>query len=321
MIKLNFEDDDPTLAEADNRIELREAEKPKRSYLGMSAGGDCARKQYYRFYGVQSAPFEAKTLKNFRDGHRTEDLVIEDLRGVEGLTIVDRDPETGRQIEVSDFDGHFRGHLYFEVLGLKQAPKTWHVGEVKCASDKKFLEFKKAKEKYGDKQTLFNWNTTYYVQAQLYMAYRGRKRHWTVVASAGGRDWTSCRTDYDSEQAEYYINSAQRIVDQPQIIPDRISESADYYLCKWCEFNQVCHEQQAVVRHCRTCVWGEPGEARSWQCIKFRKPLSETEQAVGCAEQRYRPTFVNGQVTGIGDDFIEYETLNGQWVDRGQADD
>ena len=133
MIKLVIDNSDPTLAEADRRLELREAEKPKRSYAGISGIGDCERKNYYRFYGVQSAPFNAKTLKNFRDGHRTEELVIEDLRGVDGLTIVDRDPESGKQIEVSDFEGHFQGHLDFEVLGIKQAPKTWHVGEVKCA--------------------------------------------------------------------------------------------------------------------------------------------------------------------------------------------
>jgi len=321
MIKLVVDDEDPTLAEADKRLELREAEKPKRSYAGISGIGDCERKNYYRFYGVQSAPFNAKTLKNFRDGHRTEELVIEDLRGVDGLTIVDRDPDSGKQIEVSDFEGHFQGHLDFEVLGIKQAPKTWHVGEVKCASQKKFDKFKKIKQKFGEKQTLFNWNMTYYVQAQLYMAYRGHKRHWTVVASAGGRDWASCRTDYDRKQAEYYINRAERIIFKPSILPDRIAESPDYYICRWCEFKDVCHNQAPVVRHCRTCVWGEAGDKRSWDCLKHNRPMTIAEQAVGCPDQRYRPTFVDGQVTKIGDDFIEYETSNGPWIDRGRHGD
>jgi len=318
MVKLIFDDADPTLTEADQRIEMREAERPKRSYLGVSGIGDCTRKNYYRFHGVQSAPFNAKTLKNFRDGHRTEDLLIDDLRGVEGLTIVDRDPESGKQIEVSDFDGHFQGHLDFEVLGLKQAPKTWHVGEIKCSSQKKFDEFRKIKNKFGEKQTLFNWNMTYFVQAQLYMAYRGRKRHWTVVGSAGGRDWTSCRTDYDREQAEYYMNRAERIIYEPDIIPQRISEAQDFWLCRFCEFNGPCHQEEKVTRNCRTCIWGQAGKAQSWDCKKHETKRTIAEQMAGCEDQLYRPTLVAGVVTEIGDDYIEYTTSNGTWTDKGQ---
>lgn len=86
---------------------------------------------------------ESKRFKNIADGFRTEELVIERLRQVDGLTIIDRDPETGKQIEVSDFDGHALGHLDFEVFGLLQSPKTPHVGEVKCINERSFKEVKK----------------------------------------------------------------------------------------------------------------------------------------------------------------------------------
>ena len=98
---------DPTLAAADAALEAAELSKPQRGYLGMSGIGDCPRKSYYQFYAAGQQPFAAKTLKNFADGHRTEDLVIERLRAVDGLTIIDRDPDTGRQLEVSDHEGHF----------------------------------------------------------------------------------------------------------------------------------------------------------------------------------------------------------------------
>jgi len=321
MVKLIFDDEDPTLQLADAVLEKREAEKPKRSYLGISGIGDCNRKSYYRFHGIESTPFKAKTLKNFRDGFNTEDLVIADLRTVKGLTVVDREPDSGKQIEVSDFDGHFQGHLDFEVLGIKQAPKTWHVGEVKCSAEKKFNEFKKIKDKFGEKQTLFNWSLTYFVQAQLYMHYRKRKRHWMVVASAGGRDWTSCRTNYDAEQAKYYIDRAKRIIEQPEILPDRISESSDFWLCRFCEFSEVCHDGKRPVRHCRTCIWGEAGENKTWKCRKHETVRSIKEQAEGCEDQLYRPTFVAGTVNDIGDDYISYETLNGHYTDKGASHD
>ena len=322
MVKLIFDDADPTLVLADQKMESNAASEPKRTYLGVSAIGDCERRNYFRFHGVQSEPFKAPQLKNFRDGHNTEDLVIKNLREVEKLTIVDRDPDTGGQIEVSDFEGHFQGHLDFEVLGLEQAPKTWHVGEVKCSSQKKFEEFKRTKNKFGDKQALFNFNMIHYVQAQLYMHYRKRTRHWTVVASAGGRDWASCRTNYDAEQAEYYINRAERIINQPEILPDRVSESADWWQCRFCEFVDPCHNEKKVVRHCRTCVWGAAGPAKSWKCFKHDCSRSLVEQAVGCSEQLYRPTFVAGAQINIGENSIDYQTSRGKWTDRGpQYDD
>ena len=62
MVKLIFDDEDPTLKLADAVLEKREAEKPKRSYLGISGIGDCNRKSYYRFHGIESTPFKDQTI-------------------------------------------------------------------------------------------------------------------------------------------------------------------------------------------------------------------------------------------------------------------
>ena len=153
------------------------------------------------------------------------------------------------------------------------------------------------------------------------MHYRKRKRHWMVVASAGGRDWTSCRTDYDAEQAKYYIDRAKRIIEQPEILPDRISENADFWLCRFCEFKEVCHDGKRPTRHCKTCVWGEAGQDKTWQCRKHETVRSIKEQAEGCKDQLYRPTFVAGNVNDIGNDYIAYETLNGHYTDKGASHD
>ena len=185
---------DPTLDAADRALEKRENGRSGRTYLGMSMIGGCERKSYYHFYHAGSEEF----------GAGTEDLVVERLRMVDGLTVIANDPHTNRQIEVVDFDGHFAGHLDGEILGLKQAPKTWHVLEVKCVGEKNFAKFKKIKQKLGEKNTLREWNETYYAQHQLYMLYTGRSRGYTVVASAGGRDWDAVRTELDAEQAEFY---------------------------------------------------------------------------------------------------------------------
>ena len=138
---------DPTLAAADAALEDAESGKPQRGYLGMSGIGDCPRKSYFQFYAGRAAALAAKTLKNFADGHRTEDLVIDRLRAVDGLTIIDRDPDTGRQLEVSDHEGHFLGHLDGEAFGLLQAPKRRRTFLRSNALQKRCLRvFKSAKK-------------------------------------------------------------------------------------------------------------------------------------------------------------------------------
>ena len=117
-------------------------------------------------------------------------------------------------------------------------------------------DFQKLKDKVGEKNVLREWNETYYAQHQLYMLYRGRTRGYMVVASAGGRDWASCRTEFNREAAEFYVERARQIIFERDRLPDRISENVHFWKCRWCEFSAVCHEGAAPARNCRTCVWG-----------------------------------------------------------------
>jgi hypothetical protein len=318
MVELNFKD--PTLEAADRAIEKREASRGSRQYLGMSSSGDCPRKQAYRHSLIEAAPFEAQTLYNFEDGHRTEDLVIDRLRMADGVTVIDRDPDSGRQIEVEDHEGHSLGHLDGEVFGLYQAPKTPHVLEVKCVSDKRFAEFEKLKAKEGEKNTLRAWNETYYAQHQLYMLYRGRTRGYLVVASAGGRRWTSVRTDFNREAAEFYVERARQIIFERDRVPDRISENPNFYMCRWCEYSDVCHEGKPPTRNCRTCVWSKPVAHGAWHCQRHDYDLNFSKQIAGCSDQRYRPALVSGEVVSIDDaaNTISYRRGDEEWTDDGK---
>tara|TARA_R100000664_G_C2720449_1_gene114112 strand:- start:156 stop:977 length:822 start_codon:yes stop_codon:yes gene_type:complete len=269
---------------------------------------------------VDRQPFDALTLKRFADGHRTEDLIIERLRQVEGITLIDRDPETGEQIEVADHNGHYLGHLDGEILGIKQAPKTWHVFEVKCVGDQAFAKFQKFKRDYHEKNVLKQWNETYYAQAQQYMMYRGMTRHYMVVASAGGRMWDSIRTDYDKGAAEYYSDRARQIIQNTHIIPDRISENASFYQCNWCEFNHICHHGHTPPRNCRTCLYSQTVDHGDWLCGFDDTIISKAKQRVGCNHQRYRPALVPGVLLSSNDEknTLSYRLQNGdEWTDDG----
>lgn len=231
---------DPTLEAMKRACEAIGNNRASRDYLGASLIGDpCSRKIWYTYHGYPSQPFKAETLWNFADGHRTEDLTAERLRLVPGIKLWTHQPD-GSQYGFSALGGKFRGHCDGVILGLLQAPKTPHVWEGKCSGQKKFDEFKKAKREYGEKQALKHWNEGYYIQGQLYMRFLQLDRHYTTVALAGGRDYDSCRTEYQPEVAEKAIDKADKIL-QAKEPPARVSDKSDYWLCRFCSYASICH--------------------------------------------------------------------------------
>ena len=306
---------DPTLAASDAALEAKAAEEKPRGYLGMSQIGDsCSRKLWYSFRWAGREAFKADTLKRFADGHRTEDLIIERLRLVEGLDLFSIN-ESGGQLRVTDHGGHFSGHLDGTVEGLLQAPKTRHVLEVKCVGEKGFAKFKKCVADNGEKGALKAWNPVYYAQAQCYMHYTGLTRHYIVVATPGGRDWTSARTEYNAADALQLVAKAKRIIEAHEP-PERISRSPSWYECKWCAFSPICHENDMPARSCRTCLHSETQSEGRWFCQRWAKNLAPEEQIEGCAVHKFYPALVPGEVIKADEKGVTYKLENGQeWYD------
>lgn len=306
---------DPTLAAADSALEAKAMQEKPRGYLGMSSIGDsCSRKLWYQFRHAGREKFDALTLKRFADGHRTEDLIIDRLRLVDGLEVFSVN-EAGGQLRVTDHGGHFSGHLDGTVDGLLQAPKTRHVLEVKSVGDKKFAEFKKAVADLGEKAALKKWNATYYAQAQCYMHYTGLTRHYIVVATAGGRDWASARTEYNAADALQLVSKAKRIIDA-QEPPERISKDSSWWECRFCAFSGICHEQDIPARACRTCLHSTAMPEGVWHCERHGKTLTLDEQIEGCPCHKFIPALVPGEVAEVTEKGITYKMLDeSPWYD------
>lgn len=316
MVSLaNIIDQDPTLLAADKALEERAKLEKPRTYLGMSQIGDsCSRKLWYSFRWADREVFDSATLKRFEDGHRTEDLIINRLKLVDGLDIVASLPDGG-QIRVVDFNGHYSGHLDGTITGLFQAPKAPHILEIKCVGDKKFAEFKKAINDAGEKKALRIWNPVYYAQAQAYMHYMGYNRHYIIVATAGGRDWVSARTEYDAPYSIQLRAKAQRIIDSQEPL-DRISNSPTWFECKWCVFKGICHEEESPERNCRTCLHSTPIENGQWHCDRYGKILTPEEQRAGCVIHKYLPSLVPAEIIKADEKGITYKMSDGsEWYD------
>ena len=313
----NILEQDLTLAAADRALEAKSLLEKPRGYLGMSSIGDsCERKLWYSFRWCGREEFDAVTLKRFADGHRTEDLVIDRLKMVEGLDIVATLPDGG-QIRIVDHDGHFSGHLDGTIVGILQAPKTPHVLEVKCVSEKKMTELKKAVSDLGEKMALKKWNPVYYGQGQAYMHYMNYTRHYMVVATPGGRDWISVRTDYDPAYALQIVNKAKRIIDAQEPL-EKISQTPTWYECKWCHFSGICHEQEMPDRSCRNCVHSTPIENAQWHCARFGEILSLEKQLEACPCHVFIPKLIPAEIQSADEEknTITYKFSDGTiWTD------
>ncbi len=314
---------DPTLEAVDRAIEKRDNASPARPYLGMSAIGDkCRRKLWYSYRWALKPAFDALTLKRFEDGHRVEDLQAERLRLVDGVTLITVDPETGRQIGFSDHDGNFRGHADGVILGILQAPRTWHVWEHKATADKKQNELDKLKRERGEKNALKEWNPVYYAQAVLYMDYAGLNRHYMTCSTPGGRHTISVRTNADPDEAARLKLKAAAIINSPAPL-EKASQNPDWFECKWCDYHSLCHGDAAAERNCRTCIFSKPGRDGVWTCNKQEsRDLTVDEQRVGCGDHRYVPGLVPGEQIDAAEDgsWISYKLADGgAWTDVGEA--
>lgn len=308
---------DPALALADEALVARQ-EPRFRAYLGMSQiAAECSRQLWYNFRWVMRPAFAAATLKRFDDGHRSEAVLISRLKSVDCLEVHDTD-ENGDQFGFTDFGGHFRGHMDFVVLGLPQAPKSWHVGEAKASE--KWTELDKARAAVGEKNALAKWNPVYYGQAVLYMDYAGLDRHWLVCTSAGARKETAVRTNADPAHALVLKQKAERIIFAARPL-DKIG-SVDSFACRWCDFADICHRNKAPERNCRTCIHATPERTGGWTCGLPSEPIAITlkQQEAGCPQHRFIPELVGGDQTDVRGSTIIYRRPDGsEWADDGKA--
>lgn len=280
---------DPTLEAVDAAIEARQ-ERYARDYLGMSSiGSACDRALWYGFRWATDLAHNAATLKRFADGHHGEALQAMRLRMVAGIELHTVDGR-GKQFGFYDLGGHLRGHIDGAILGLLQAPKTWHIWEHKQVDEKKFRALEKAKRELGEKAALEAWDETYFTQGQLYMHFAELTRHYLTCSTPGGRNTISVRTNYHQPTAWRALSRARAIITAAEP-PARISDDPGFYQCNWCPHAPICHHGALPIVNCRTCVHSTPeldGDRR-WSCARWGRDLSVPEQIAACDQHLFIP--------------------------------
>lgn len=247
-----------------------------RPYLGASELGEpCARRLWLRLRWVAVEKFEGRMLRLFDTGHREEARALDELRAI-GVRV------EGQQHEVTFAQGHGAGHLDAAVLGLPEAPKSWHVLDVKTAKTSKFAEM----VKHGCAKA----QPRYYAQLQTYMGLTKMERSALFVVCKDTDEIHVERVPFNKEHFDGLMQRAEAIIYASEP-PAKISDDPSYYVCKLCPFYEQCHGTAAPATNCRTCCHAEAkrdGEGR-WYCIAHGKDVPTDFQRHGCELHLHMP--------------------------------
>lgn len=276
-----------------------------RVHLGASLiGKECERALWYDFRWATRARFPGRILRLFETGQLEEARLVRNLRRT-GATVLDADPETGRQWQVEAHGGHFAGSLDAVAIGLLEAPKTWHVVEFKTHSAKSFAELKRD----GVRKS----KPRHWAQMQVYLHLLRLTRAMYVAVCKDTDEIHVERLQADREEGERLIAKAGRII-HAQHPPARISADPSWWQCRACEHHDICFEAGAAEITCRSCLHATPIE-NGWHCARWDRCLSTSDQRRACERHLYVPDLVPGAVLDAGEDWVEYGLeAGGTWI-------
>lgn len=279
-----------------------------RRHLGASLiGRECERDLWYAFRWTTRHRHAGRLLRLFETGQREEARLVANLRRI-GATVLEVDPDTGRQFRVEAHGGHFGGSLDGVALNLPEAPKTWHVLEFKTHNHKSFAELAAKGVRQAKPQHV--------AQMQVYMHLTGITRALYLAVNKDTDDLHVERLPADPQVAAGLLAKAGRII-FAALPPVGISTDPCWYQCRCCDHAALCHEQAAAEVNCRTCLHATAVDG-GWRCERHQARLSEADQRAGCPHHLYLPPLVPGQQVGAGEDWVEYQLSDGgRWRDRG----
>ncbi|MER2505089.1 MAG: PD-(D/E)XK nuclease family protein [Azonexus sp.] len=280
-----------------------------RCHLGASLiGKSCERALWYDFRWTTVASHPGRVLRLFETGQLEETRLVRNLRRT-GATVLDVDPDTGRQWRVEAHGGHFGGSLDAVALNLIEAPKTWHVVEFKTHSRKSFADLLAKRVRDSKPQ--------HFAQMQIYMHLTGMTRAMYLAVNKDTDDLYVERVKVDTAYADRLLAKAARILFAARPL-DRVSEDPAWYECRMCAHAEVCRGQAAAAVNCRTCLSSTPVEG-GWWCERHQRALSEADQRAGCDQHLYLPDLVPCEQIDAGTDWVSYQLPGGEiWRDSGR---
>lgn len=302
----------------------------RRPHLGASLlGKPCRRALWFSFRWAIKPVFPGRVLRLFDTGNREEGRIVTDLRNA-GVTVYDRDPETGKQFRVS-FCEHSGGSLDGIAQGFDEAPKKWHVVEFKTHNEKSFTELKKV----GVQQA----KPYHYAQMLVYMykmneAYPGEfDRAMYIAVNKNTDEMYGERVKLDHMAAQGLVGKARAVVESPRPA-GLLSDDPKHPDCLFCEYHGLCFgnewrsagdhweffpfDRDKIERNCRTCLHSTPVDRTRkdgtgvWECAVDKWGITAKGERIPCESYLFHPDLLRFSLGEVIDasrdgDWIKYD--------------
>ncbi len=251
----------------ESKIEEPLIKQEFRPYMGASGlGSKCHREIWYNFRCVKERVITPRLNRLFSRGHREEPIIHADLKAV-GVVI------SGLQEEGIFAAGHGKGHCDGILSNVPGYKKIKLLNEIKTANEKRFADIKRNGVRIS--------NIGYYEQVQVYMKLFSLQKCLFIVVNKNTDERYYEVIDFKPVHADEIICRANNLIFST-IAPKRVSEDPNFYLCRWCNYSDICYNTSRPLKHCRTCNNGNPVAKGKWNCKRNGKELSFKKQLKGC---------------------------------------
>ena len=251
-----------------------------RKHLGASLIGDtCSRKLWYTFRWVKKADFSSKTRTNgqvlrlFNRGHREEPAIIKLLEKSGHRFLPAPEGQDQHRIDLK-CNGHFGGSLdSIGYLPEKFKFDEQILYEFKTAGETQFRRLKKDGVKLD--------KPLHWAQMCVYGASKMINYALYICVNKNTDEIYIEFLKLNHEVAKDMEMKAESIINS-QEPPAKISMSASHFVCKWCNFKDICHYDDAVDVNCRSCKHSKPVENGEWKCTLVDQVIPEDVVKSGC---------------------------------------
>lgn len=245
-----------------------------REHLGASVIGErCSRKLFYMFRWCKLTQFEGRMRRLFSRGHAEEEKIDKLLTWM-GFFVREIDPVTDRQYKFSTLNGHYGGSGdSIVLLPWFRTEDQRILVEKKTHKDKLFQKLKK--------DGLRNSNPKHKDQMDCYGAAFRLKYGLYIAVNKDDDDIYYEFVELDWNRAQELENKAKDII-YARIEPPKINDNPSFYECKFCSYQDICHQGECVEKNCRSCQQSKPIENGQWFCERFNDKIPKAFIEKGC---------------------------------------
>lgn len=189
----------------------------------------------------------------------------------EGLDIYPEYP----QFRIEGCGGHFGGSMDGKLI----LPEKYNVGPVVFCAEFKTYATKPFSDLSRDGVQVKKYE--HFCQMSTYGRKLGLQYGAYIGANKNDDDLHIEIVRLDWDLGARLEAKADRIIQSPTP-PQKLSESATFKTCAYCDMRPVCHENEPYQRNCRSCEKAQPVDNKQWFCHHWQSIIPVDAIPKGC---------------------------------------